>query len=341
MKESGTTQRQVKTISDVARLAGVSKSTVSRALSDSPLISRETKERVRAIAEKHRFQLNVPARRLSLKRSNTLAFVMHASCGTFSLDDYFVLELVSGISSALHGRGYDLLLLNVDPSDDSWAEQHLESGKADGFILMTSTRKRLHISTLLGLGAPFVAWGPPGPGPEYCTVAGNDRLGGRLAAQRLIGIGRRRIAFLGGAEAEAEVRLRREGYHEALQEAGFAPDPSLEAYGDFSTASGARAMRALLEARPDLDAVFVCSDVMAVSSLRVLAEAGRRVPEDVAVVGYDGLSIGLHCWPPLTTISQNLPLVGKLLVENLIQRIDTGAVSHAVVPVSLVVRNSG
>jgi len=340
MKQDSRYPRQVKTISDIARLAGVSTATVSRALSDSPLISRETKEKVRAIAEKHRFQLNMPARRLSMKRSNTVAFVTHGRCGTFSVTELFILELISGVSAALHEEGYDLLLLTVDPADDSWAVQHLSSGKADGFILMTSTRKRNHITSLAEADAPFIAFGPPLPGMEYSTVAGDDEAGGRIATERLAAAGRRRIAFLGGPEQEAEVRMRRAGYEAALRKAGRALDPALVDYGDFTGPGGANAMVRLLRSAPDLDAVFAASDVMAVSAMRVLAEAGKRIPADVSVIGYDGLSIGEQCSPPLTTVSQNLPLVGKLLAQNLIQRIATGAVSHSIVPVSLIERAS-
>lgn len=333
-------QKSVHTIADIARLAGVSKSTVSRALSDSSLICNETKDRVRAIAKEHNFQINVPAQRLSMKHSNTIAFVTHAYHKQFSVADLFTLEILGGISAGLAENGYDLLMVYVDPCDDSWAEKHFNTGKADGFILMTSTRKHLHIKALVEKGAPFIAWGVPDLKYNYCTVTGDDLNGGKLATEHLVGLGRRRIAFLGGPPVEMEVKRRYEGYVEALQAAGMNPDPALTAYGDFSNSSGAEAMRKLLEQAPDLDAVFVNSDLMAVEAMRVLQAVGKRIPEDVAVVGYDNLSITEQCNPQLTSISQNVHLAGKLLAVNLLQYLQTRVVSHVVMPVELVVRQS-
>jgi DNA-binding LacI/PurR family transcriptional regulator len=328
------------TIADLARQAGVSKSTVSRALSDSPLIGEETKRKIRAIAKERHFQINVPARRLTLKQSNTIAFVTHAMNKAISFADLFSIELLGGITAALREQGYDLLLLFVDPCDRDWPEQHLAAGRADGFILMTSTRKIEHIKMLVAMGAPFIAWGVPHEKLQYCTVNGDNSTGGRLATVHLIGLGRKRIAFLGGPAEEKEVQLRYAGYVEALEAAGREPEKALLAHGDFSGASGAEQMKELLAKAPDLDAVFVNSDQMALAAMKVLKEAGRRIPEDVAVVGYDNLSIAEMTTPPLTSVSQNIPLAGRLLAENLLQYIKTRAVTHVTVPVELVVRGS-
>lgn len=331
---------EVRTIADIARLAGVSKSTVSRALSDSPLIGEETKERIRLIVKEHNFQMNVPAQRLSMRQSHTIAFVTHAIHMKFSVADLFTLEILGGISDGLIEHGYDLLMVYVDPCDSSWAEKHFDTGKADGFILMTSSRKQFHIKALVEKAAPFIAWGVPHPRYNYCTVCGDNFGGGKLAAQHLIDQGRRRIAFLGGPAEELEVQYRYDGYVEALQVAGMAPDPALVAYGDFSNTSGAEAMHQLLEQAPDLDAVFVNSDLMAIEAMKTLREAGRRIPEDVAVIGYDNLSIADQCTPPLTTVNQNVHLAGRLLATNLLQYLRTRLVTHVTVPVELVIRQS-
>ncbi len=328
------------TISDVASQAGVSKSTVSRALSDSPLIGEETKQRIRTIAKERHFQINMPARRLTMKQSNTVAFVTHAMYKAISFADLFSIELLGGITTALKEKGYDLLMLFVDPCDREWPEQHLAAGRADGFILMTSTRKTEHIKMLVEMGAPFIAWGAPHGKLQYCTVNGDNLTGGRLATEHLIGIGRKRIAFLGGPADEKEVELRYEGYVEALKAAGRAPVKALVAHGDYSDTSGAEKMKELLTRAPDLDAVFVNSDLMALAAMKVLKDEDRRVPEDVAVVGYDNLSIAETTTPPLTSISQNIPLAGRLLAENLLQYIKIRVVTHVTVPVELVVRQS-
>ena len=152
------------TIADIARLAGVSKSTVSRALNDSPLIGAETKQRVQAIAAEHRFQINVPARRLSLKQSHTVAFVTYEyKKKDHSVPDVFMLEIMSGISGGLHAGGYDMLVVHVDPSDALWAREYLDTGRVDGFILLSATCTPGSIDTLVAMNAPFVVWGTTAP----------------------------------------------------------------------------------------------------------------------------------------------------------------------------------
>jgi DNA-binding LacI/PurR family transcriptional regulator len=333
-------KKTVHNISDIARLAGVSKSTVSRALNNSTLIGQETRERIQAIARKHDFQINVPARRLSLKQSNTIAFVTHAYHKEFSVADLFGLEIMGGVSQGLYAHGYDMLVVHVNPQETEWAHQYLDTGRADGFILMTSTRKQYHIHALVEMDAPFIIWGVPPAGVRCCSVTGDDQNGGRLATDYLLSLDRKRIAFIGGPQDELEVQHRFEGYQNALLAAKRTVDPALVAYGDFSNTSGAAAMEQLLTNDPDLDAVFVNSDLMAISAMDVIREHGRRVPEDVAVVGYDDLSIAEHSNPPLTTIRQNVPLAGKMLAEHLIQYLATGTVTNAAIPVELYRRKS-
>lgn len=331
------------TIADIARICCVSKSTVSRALNDSPLISSETKERIRAVAKERNFQINIPARRLSLQRSHTIAFVFHAyQCReVFSLNDLFFLEIIGAVTSTLSTHHYDLLVANVDPHDPDWPHQFLDTGRVDGFILLTSTRKNLHIKALVEMKAPFIVWNTaPLPDGSYCSVSGDNFGGGKLATGHLLRIGRRRIGFLGGPADEYEAQRRYGGYAAALQENGLEVDPALVTHGEWTSESGAAQMRELLARAPELDGVFANSDLMAIGAINVLREAGRRVPQDVAVVGYDDLSIAKVHSPSLTTISQNLPLVGKLLAQNLIQNIETGLVTNVIIPAELVIRES-
>jgi DNA-binding LacI/PurR family transcriptional regulator len=329
----------VNTIADIARIAGVSKSTVSRALNDSPLIGVETRERIQAIAAEHRFQLNVPARSLSKKQSNAVAFVTY-SYKKGVVPDGFFLEIMSGISSGLYESGYDLLVVHVDPDDTDWPRHYLESGRADGFILMQATCSAQHLDSLLALGAPFAYWGaPPRPG-AYCTVSGDSFTGGRLATGHLLAHGREQVAFLGGFASEREVQERYAGYEAALKAVGREVDPDLVVHGDYSAASGAARMRELLERAPRLDGVFVNSDVMAIAAMDAIRGEGRSVPDDVAVVGYDDVAVAQYSNPPLTTISQNGPLAGRLLAQSLVQAIRTGVVSNHAIPAELVVRSS-
>ena len=333
-------KKTVKTLADLAQLAGVSKSTVSRALNDSPLIGEDTKSRIRALAHQHTFQINARARQLSMQQSRTIAFVTHAYHKDFSVADLFGLEILGGVSNGLAKQGYDLLVIHVNPQDTKWAHQYFDTGRVDGFILMTSTRKQTHVRALTEIDAPFIIWGVPQPNQKYCSVTGDNFNGGKMATEHLISVGRQRIGFIGGPSYELEVQHRLEGYKSAQQAAGRTIDPGLIEYGDFSNTSGAEAMQRLIEKTPDIDGVFVNSDLMAIAAMDTIRETGRRVPDDIAVVGYDDLSIAEHSNPPLTTIRQNIPLAGKLLAQNLIQYLQTGLATNVSIPVQLIIRKS-
>jgi len=279
---------------------------------------------------------NIPGKR----QSHAIAFVTQAFHRDFSVADLFTFEIMGGISRGLRNSGYDMLVVYVDPNEYNWALPYLESGRVDGFILMTSNSKQNHIHELLAINAPFTVWGVSSSTDHYCTVMGDNFNGGKLATGYLVSTGRQRIAFLGGTARDTEVKLRYEGYQAALQNAGKSIDPQLITYGDFSDTSGGIAMRKLLQQAPNLDAVFVNSDLMAIAAMKVLRKQGRRIPDDVAVVGYDDLSIAESNNPPLTTIRQNISQAGKLLSQNLIQLIQTGLVTNVTMPVELVVRES-
>ncbi|MCU0485877.1 MAG: LacI family transcriptional regulator [Anaerolineales bacterium] len=331
----------VQTLEDIARLANVSKSTVSRALNNSPLLNQETKERIQAIAREHNFRINASARNLRMQQSRTVAFVAPDYYPGFSSgEDLFGQELMIGIGKGLLSLGYDLLVVHVDPRDTAWVHDYLDSGRVDGFILMTSNLKPSLIKFLVEISAPFIGWGVPVSNLNYCSVSGDNTSGGMLATQHLIRIDRERVAFLGGPGDALTVQHRFSGYEHALQASGRSVDPNLVAYSDYSYASGMAAMQRLLEQSPDLDAVFVNSDLMAIGAIHVIQEGGKRVPEDIAVVGYDDLPIAVYNNLPLTTIRQNIPLAGKLLAQNLIQYIQTGVVTNVTLPVQLVVRAS-
>ena len=334
--------RPVHTIADIARLAGVSKSTVSRALNDSPLIGAETRERIHAIARAHNFQINAPARRLSMKQSRTIAFVTHPYHQEkgFCLDDLFMLEILGAISRGLAQDHYDLLLAFVDPRDTDWPERYINTGRADGFILMTSSRKEYHIKALVDMQAPFIVWGSPNPKYAYCSVIGDNYSGGKLAAEHLIRTGRKQIAFIGGPAYELEVQKRYAGFETALQANGQQVNPELITYGEFSNESGAERTRQLLDQHPEIDAIFANSDFMALAAIKVIHARGLRVPEDVAVVGYDNLTLAEESSPALTSVSQNIPLAGKLLAQNLIQYLQTGVITNVSIPAEVVIRAS-
>jgi DNA-binding LacI/PurR family transcriptional regulator len=330
--------KKLKSIDDIARLAGVSKSTVSRALNDSPLVGADTKARIVAIAKDHDFKPSAIARNLSTRKSRTIAFV---NCAFLKheagLSDLFSIEIIGGIASGLYELGYDMLLANINPGDKDWIPAYLDSGKVDGFILMTSESKRDHVELLMASGAPFIAWGF-GAG-RYCSVSGDDFRGGRLAAGRFLSAGRKRIGFVGGPRIEIEVKERYRGLCEQLRDAGLEPKPPAS-FCDYSEHGAERETAALLKREPGLDAVFAAGDQMAIAAMRAIAATGRRVPDDVAVIGYDDLTIASYVTPSLTTVSQNVPGAGKILARDLVAYLEKGVVSTTTVPVRLVARES-
>ncbi|MDE3134793.1 MAG: LacI family DNA-binding transcriptional regulator [Acidobacteriota bacterium] len=342
----------VKTIADIARIAGVSKATVSRALNESSLVSAETRARVRAIAEQYGFEINATARSLSRRQTNVVALATYpyVSFGpnetaqefvpTDKLPDTFVLEVMSGLTAGLHASGYDLLVIQIDSRDTGWISRYLDSGRVDGFVLMAASCTLKHLEALEARGAPFVIWGLDSTSHAYSTVSGDSYAGGRLATSHLLDSGRRRIAFIGGPDLEQESQDRYRGYVTALRAANVGVDEALVTYGWYSSESASARMRELLDQHSDIDAVFACSDVMAVAAIEELRAAGRTIPADVAVVGYDDVALAAHTDPPLTTVRQPGPLAGRLLADSLIQQLRTGAVGHVSIPAELVVRES-
>ena len=334
-------KKSIQTLDDIARLAKVSKSTVSRALSNSPLLSLKTKERIQKIARDHQFSINVSARNLRVRQSHTIAIITPGlEKKFFSPESLFGFEILGGIGNELRSLGYDLLIANVDPLDTTSIYSYFGSGRVDGFIVLASHTNQAIIETMTELSAPFITWGAPLPNFNYCSVTGDNIAGGMLATQHLINTGRQQIAFLGGLPDDLTVQHRYQGYENALQAAGQRMASKRIVYGDYSYASGLTAMQKLLKQSPDLDAVFVNSDLMAIAAIKVILESGRRVPEDVAVVGYDDVSIAMYNNLPLTTIRQNVPMAGSLLAQNLIRYIKTGEITSVTTPVELVIRKS-
>lgn len=335
-------EKTVQTLEDIARLANVSTSTVSRALNDSPLLNPKTKERIQAIAREHNFRVNASARNLRVRQSHTIAFVTpdHAP-DVISPESQFGLEILSEIGNGLRALGYDLLIVHVDQRDTTWIHSYFDSNRVDGFILMTEKRKQAHIQKLIELGAPFITWGSPDPNVNYCTVTGDNVTGGFLATQHLVQIRRQKIAFLGGPATDMSVQQRFKGYENALHAAERNTDPQLVTYSDdYAYPSGVSAVQRLLETTPDLDGIFANSDLMALGALKAIRAQGKRVPEDIAVIGYDDVSIASYNTLPLTTIRQNISLAGKLLAQNLIQYMQTGVITNVTTPVELVIRES-
>jgi len=336
---------ETKKLADIARLAGVSKSTASRALQDSPLISLETKATVQAIARQHNYKPHLLARNLALKRSNTIALVLPIDPATDEiLSNPFILKFLGVVGSVLRQQGYDMLVSQTNFIDEQVDTRYHSSGLVDGYILLGRGKDDTHLNELVAKGVPLVVWGPMLPGQKYCSVGIDNIAMARVAVQHLINLGRRRIAIITDdtRNKRLEGSLRYQGYEEALVQAKLAVDLKLVAYATFSGESGYEAMKQLLESSPDLDAVFVAySDVVAIAAMQALREAGRRVPEDVSLVGFDNIDMTAFTNPPLTTVSQCLRQGGvALLVQKLLQKISGEKTSSAMVEGELIVRQS-
>ncbi|MER5401904.1 LacI family DNA-binding transcriptional regulator [Streptomyces sp. NPDC002599] len=335
------------TLEAVAARAGVSRATVSRVVNGGDGVREPLVERVRRAVEELGYVPNQAARSLVTRRHDAVAVVIAEPETRVFADPFFALQL-RGISKELTANDSQLVLLLTEGRDDhARVARYLAGGHVDGALVFS-----LHLDDPLpglihGAGVPTVFGGRPGWGDgvrEAVYVDCDNRGGARQAVRHLIGLGRTRIAHITGALDQTSAVDRLDGFRDVMADA----DPALVAQGDFTPAGGERAMRELLERRPDVDAVFVANDLSALGALRVLREHGRRVPEDVAVIGFDDmLPIAEQADPPLTTVRQEIEEMGRLMARLLIRGLEGGAAgdtapeaSGVVLPTTLVRRAS-
>jgi DNA-binding LacI/PurR family transcriptional regulator len=322
-------------IKDIARLANVSHSTVSRALRNSPLINRETTERIQRIALESGYRASAVARGLVTKKTRAIGVVVT------TMSDPFVGDVVSGIQESADLNGYSILLAesNTDPDRERSAVQSFAERRVDGIVVTSSRVGALYLPLLAELGVPVMLINNQHPGPFVHSVMIENVEGSRAATAHLIELGHRRIAYIGdefGRQSDAE---RLEGYRQALKAAGIRRE--LVVAGDGRPERAMRAMTALLERSQPPTAVFCYNDLTAVGALRAIHAAGLHVPRDVSVVGFDDVLIGAWTEPPLTTVRQPRRRMGSLAVEGLLRLMDGNAAEQNVkVPAELIVRES-
>lgn len=329
---------------DIAYRAGVSQPTVSRALRGSRSVSAATRERIEAIARELNYSVDKNASSLRSQRSNTIALLFFEEQ---TLDDSkinpFFLAMLGAITRQCANRGLDLLI-SFQKLEDDWHVRYQDSHRADGLILLgygDYTLYRSRLQQLVGQGTHFVRWGSVNDENLGATV-GSDNVGaGRMAGEHLLGLGRRRIAFLGQADEHyPEFADRYRGLCEALGAAGIAPDPALLRNAISLEDEGYAAVRALLADGTAFDAVFAASDLIAIGAMRALAEAGLSIPGDVAVMGFDDIPAASMTNPPLTTVMQDLKGAGERLVETLMAQIEDRQRPAETLPARLVIRRS-
>jgi len=329
------------TMSDIAKLAQVSESTVSRALRNNPLINEKTRKKIQKIARDHKYQINESARNLRLKKTHTIAVVMLLNPGSGqAISDPFLLELLGSVADELEKYGYDLLLSTPQTLGSEWNSDFLESQRADGIIVIGQGEHGQQIGPLTTSRKPFVVWGAFQPGQNYCTVGSDNKKGASIAVKHLIHMGRRRIAFLGDS-SYPEVEQRLAGYKQAMSEAGLVPVEELVVATAFSSRDGyAKTRDILLAQKREFDAIFAASDSIAMGAIKQLVEKNIRVPEDVAISGYDDIPISAFYTPSITTVRQNTTKGGHYLVECLMDQLAGKTPESVILDAKLIIRQS-
>lgn len=327
------------TLEEVARAAGVSRATASRAVNGLPYVSAKAREQVARAVEVLGYRTNQVARSLATRRTGSIALVM-SEPGNFVLSDPFFARVLRGIYSGLSGSQLQLVLLMTNEQDEDGFARYLCGGHVDGALVVSLHGEDPLPGLLVEAGLPVVLGGRPLARVDAPYVDVDNFNGASEAARHLIKSGRVRVATIAGPEDMAVGMDRLSGWRRGMAGAGI-PTDGVE-HGDFTVEGGAAAMRRLLDAHPDLDAVFAASDLMAAGAMQTLHTAGRRIPEDVAVVGFDNLDVAATMSPPLTTVRQPIEEFGRTMTWRLLAQLagDSGLPPSIMLPTELVLRSS-
>lgn len=327
------------TLDEVARAAGVSRATASRAINDLPYVSAKAKRAVAQAVETLGYQANQVARSLATKRTGSIALVV-SEPGNFVLSDPFFARVLRGIYSGLAESQMQLVLLMSNEQDEGGLARYLCGGHVDGALVASMHGEDPLPGQLLDAGLPVVLGGRPLVRVDAPYVDSDNFNGASTAARHLIEIGRTRIGTIAGPRDMAVGIDRLSGWRRGMAAAG-RPADAVE-HADFTLDGGAAATERLLSDHPDLDAVFVASDLMAVGALHVLAATGRRIPEDVAVVGFDDSEVASTATPPLTTVRQPIEELGRTMTWRLLSQLagDPDLPPSILLPTELVRRST-
>jgi DNA-binding LacI/PurR family transcriptional regulator len=315
--------RRRATIKDVAKSAGVSTQTVSRVLNDRPDVSPETRQRVQNIIAELGYQPSELARSLIQQRSYTLGVIIAG------LRYVGVSLTLNGITDAAEAAGYSLLLKELprfDLTDVGPPLHDLFARHVEGILYAAPQvgDNWQHVLAALPEPHPPLVFLKGEPQPGFTTLSIDNYNGARLATAHLLAAGRRHVGHLAGPQEWWEARQRFAGWQDALREAGLQPQEAHWVAGNWSSSSGESAYKKLLEQYPEMDGVFAANDQMALAVLNTAQQAGLRIPQDLAVIGFDDLAEAAYFNPPLTTIRQDLHQLGWLAVQKLLGAIELG-----------------
>jgi len=329
------------TLEQVAQLAGVSRSTVSRVINEHPSVRPEVRERVWQVIRAKNYQPHQAARTLVTRRTNAIGLIIPEAVTRLFTDPFFP-QLTQGIAEVCNQRGYYLMLTLMTATTDRDALYRLilHGGQLDGVIVASAPMNDPVLPRLQESHRPCVLVGHHPDYPETPWVDVENVAGAKSMMEHLISLGHRRIAMIAGPQTNVAGRDRLAGYRQALAQAGIAYDDALVAAGDFTEESGYYATQRLLPAEPT--AIFAASDLMAAGAIKALTQAGRRVPEEMSVAGYDDAPIATLVNPPLTTVQQLVIDLGRAAAEKLISLLENYSTSVQSQPLStrLIVRQS-
>jgi LacI family transcriptional regulator len=330
------------TIKDVAKVAGVSITTVSRALNGYNDVNIETRKKIEQIAKELGYTPNMAARSLVMKKTKTLGLLLSGITRT-SAKDNFAYEILCGMNDRAGELDYDLVLFSTTPK-----KQMAKSYKAlckergvDGVIIMGIRTDDPYLQEIVASPIPCVLIDIPLSGKNVGYVTSDNIQGAKCATAYLIEQGHRRIGMINGHK-HADVSIkRREGYKEALEQAGIPFDESLVVEGDFTENGAMEAAYKLLFTHPELTAIFCASDLMAIGAMQAVTKLGKRIPEDISIIGYDNIVLSEYCSPSLTTVHQNVYEMGYMATQMLIDMLEGRNVKpHIVLNTELIIRNS-
>lgn len=326
------------TIRDVAAVAGVSHGTVSRVINGGHWVSPEARAAVDAAIVQTGYTANHAARSLATGRANSVAFLLTEPQHLLFADPTFAL-LLRGATEALAQRGMTLVLLIADSATErANVERYVRAGHVDGVLLISSHESNPLLASLIAAGIPTVCTGVAlGDRAHVPTVSVDEEESAREMTRYLVSRGHRRIAVITGPDDTPGGRFRLIGFREVL---GDRFDPDLVEQDVYSSDAGSAAMTRLLQRAPDIDAVFAASDVMAVGAIAAIRKSGRRVPDDIAVAGFDDSGLAATHDPPLTTMHQPWADISARMVDMVLDVIEGRARSAVVLPTTLVVRAS-